>query len=135
MKELVFEDQFSVGIQEFDDHHKTLFRLVNTLIRTKEEPNAEKILDVVLDQLYQYTVYHFTAEEDAMAKYDYPNLIVHQMEHLDLLIQVKEFRKRLDSGELVSVDGMLEFLSHWLLEHTLGSDQDYGPHLNAHGMS
>ncbi len=134
MQQIHWEDRFSVGIREFDTHHKTLFRIINTLLKAQEEGETEKVIEVILDQLFHYTLYHFTAEEAMMDLHEYPELDEHIQEHLELLVRVKEYRRQFDEGSGVSVNSMLDFLAGWLLDHTLGLDQAYGPYLKARGV-
>lgn len=134
MEQLVWEERFSVGIQEFDEHHKTLFRITNSLLKAQKDGDEDTVIDVILDQLYHYTLYHFTAEESVMEHFSFPELGEHQQEHLELLVKVKAFQKRIKEGQRVTVDEMVDFMAAWLLDHTLGMDQAYGPFLNARGI-
>jgi len=42
---------------------------------------------------------------------------------------------RFETGQsfILSTETM-EFLKNWLIDHIMGSDQQYGPHLNAKGI-
>jgi hemerythrin-like metal-binding protein len=129
MQLLVWEDRFSVGIREFDQHHKILFEMINTLIIARDNKSDQTVVERTLDQLIQYTIFHFTAEESMMKHFGFKGLAEHEQEHADLLKQVQEYRAKVTSHEGVSFDELLNFLASWLLNHTLGIDQKYGPFL------
>ncbi len=129
MQLLVWEDRFSVGVREFDQHHKILFEMINSLIIAKEEDSDIQVVKNTLDQLALYTVFHFTAEEAMMEYFGFSGLEKHRLEHASLLEQVQVFQTQLAETNAVSIDEILNFLAGWLLDHTLGSDQLYGPAL------
>lgn len=129
MQLLKWEQRFSVGIREFDQHHKILFEMINSLIIASEEKNRADVIRNTLEQLKLYTIFHFAAEEAMMKHFKYDGLDEHIDEHAKLLVQVEEYRTRFERENAVSVEELLDFLAGWLLDHTLGLDQLYGPFL------
>jgi hemerythrin len=129
MQLLIWEDRFSVGIKEFDQHHKILFEMINSLIIAKEEGRDQRVILNALEQLKSYTLFHFAAEETMMEHFGFDGLDAHVEEHQHLLDQVKKYQARFQTKGDLSIDELLEFLAGWLLDHTLGLDQDYGPFL------
>ncbi len=132
MQLLVWEDRFSVGIKEFDQQHKILFEMINTLIIARDNKSGQSVVVNALEQLVQYTIFHFTSEEAMMEHFGFDGLEEHQKEHADLLKRVQKYQEKLAAGETVSFDELLNFLASWLLDHTLGIDQKYGPFLSHH---
>jgi len=55
--------------------------------------------------------------------------IEHIVEHELLLLQVVGYQDRIVANDGVTMDEILNFLAGWLLDHTLGLDQQYGPYL------
>jgi len=49
MQALVWEDRFSVGIREFDQHHKILFEMINFLIFSQENKSDPNIIKSTLE--------------------------------------------------------------------------------------
>ncbi len=129
MQLLVWEERFSVGIREFDQQHKILFEMVNSLIFAKEDNRGPEIIKSTLEQLRSYTIFHFVAEEAMMEHFEFDGLEEHAAEHQKLLEQVIEFQDRPASNDGVTIDELLDFLAGWLLDHTLGLDQLYKPFL------
>ncbi len=129
MQLLVWDKRFSVGIREFDQHHKILFEMINSLIIAKEENSGPQVIKNTLAQLHMYTLFHFTAEESMMQYFNYDGLDEQVEEHAKLLKQVEDYTLRLERSEDLSVAELLDFLAGWLLDHTLGPDMLYGPFL------
>ena len=129
MQVLVWEERFSVGIREFDQHHKILFEMINSLIFAQEDGRDPDIIKNSLEQLRSYTIFHFVAEEAMMKHFEFAGLDEHIAEHEELLEQVVEYQERIAANDGVSIDELLNFLAGWLLDHTLGLDQLYGPYL------
>ena len=129
MQVLVWEERFSVGIREFDQHHKILFEMINSLIFAQEDGRDPDIIKNSLEQLRSYTIFHFVAEEAMMKHFEFEGLDEHIAEHEALLEQVVEYQERIAANDGVTIDELLNFLAGWLLDHTLGLDQLYGPYL------
>lgn len=130
MQALVWEDRFSVGVRQFDQQHKILFEMINSLIFAQEDNSDPDVIKNTLEQLRSYTIFHFVAEESMMKHFSFSGLDEHIAEHELLLSHVVEFQDRITNDEGVSLDEVLEFLAGWLLDHTLGMDQLYGPFLS-----
>jgi len=130
MQVLVWEDRFSVGIRQFDQHHKILFEMINSLIFAQEDNSDPDVIKNTLEQLRSYTIFHFVAEEAMMKHFGFEGLDEHIAEHETLLQHVIEYQARVAAQDGVTIDEILEFLAAWLLDHTLGLDQLYGPFLS-----
>lgn len=130
MQMLVWEERFSVGIREFDQHHKILFDMINALIIARDTGSDNSVVEKSLEQLVQYTIFHFTAEESMMKHFGFEGLEEHELEHAKLLEQVQEYQQKIASQSDITVDELLSFLVDWLIDHTMGIDQEYGPFLS-----
>lgn len=106
--------------------------MINSLIIAKEDNSAPQVIGNTLDQLRSYTLFHFAAEESMMEHFDFDGLDEHVAEHQDLLSKVNEFRERFRHEDGLKIEEILNFLAGWLLDHTLGLDQAYGPFLQHH---
>ncbi|MBC8376437.1 MAG: hemerythrin family protein [FCB group bacterium] len=65
-----------------------------------------------------------------MRHFGFEGLDEHIAEHEELLRQVVEYQARIANNDGVTLDEVLNFLAAWLLDHTLGKDQLYGPFLS-----
>lgn len=122
---LTWSDQLMVGIESVDGQHKHLVTLINRLdevVAIGAEPQA--IVDTV-NELVDYTVYHFRHEDDLMlqANYNPEMLAKHRQQHqefVDKMLQVQADAKK-DVG-VISKE-LLDFLVDWLCHHTLKTDK------------
>ena len=127
-------DNLSVGIEEFDNHHRHLIQLINRLYDSSGEGREQDTVGEVLTELSNYTLYHFFAEEDAMLRHGFPGLQEHRGEHLRLTGQTLGFLKEYDGEKAVRATRLLDFLVDWLKHHILEKDKEYGPFLNERGV-
>ncbi|KNZ69825.1 hemerythrin-like metal-binding protein [Thermincola ferriacetica] len=131
---MVWNDKFSVGVKELDDHHKTLVALVNELHDAMKVGKTKEIMDDILARLTDYTRFHFSAEEKYMTKYSYPQYTQHKLEHDKFTEKVLQFQKDLKDGKFAISMEIMTFLKDWLINHISGSDKKYGPFFNEHGL-
>ena len=66
-------EDLSVNIAEIDDQHKNLFKIIGDLSTAIQQDKNKEDLRKILESLTDYTVNHFTLEEDYFEKYDYPH--------------------------------------------------------------
>ncbi len=125
-KLIQWKDQYNTGCPEIDLHHQTLAEIVNELYQAFEHGLAESKSIEILKKLEDYTKYHFQAEEELMAKYNYPELEAHKIEHLRLIKELKKIKEQIlnNQDKLVSFRLMLT-LKDWILDHILESDHKY----------
>ena len=129
MKDLVWDNILSVGIEEIDEDHRRLVNLFNILNHSVTEGDAPDYLEAVLEELISCTVWHFSHEERLMLKYGYEGIEEHKMEHQELIKSAKELQQKvLQAGKLVANED-IEFLEHWLTEHILTADMKLGSYL------
>lgn len=140
-----WSEDFSVGVTEIDRQHKQLIRLVNLLYEAKEKARNEgdfesvlaelKAMVVVIDELLDYSSYHFSTEEKYMAQYEYPDLDRHRERHARFIYRVQRYRRDFEDGKPLEPMEIIEFITGWWREHILGVDKEYAPFLNRHGLT
>jgi hemerythrin-like metal-binding protein len=132
---LEWTEDMSVGVKVIDDDHKKLIDMLNELNDGILAGKTSDALESVIDKLLRYTKYHFAREERFFAETGYPDGATHKAEHDLLARRVSNLQMRFETGQsfILSTETM-EFLKNWLIDHIMGSDQQYGPHLNAKGI-
>lgn len=120
-----WKDEFSVGVDAFDQDHKILFDLVNQFELSQTTGKSNEHVAAVLDTLVDYTKTHFKREEDMMVKYDYSGLAEHRHAHDRLAKQVEDFCKLYESGDHSIANDLIAFMNNWLQIHILEEDMDY----------
>ena len=132
---LNWSDSYSVGVKDIDLQHKKLIDLINSLHDGMKQGKGKEILGTVLNELANYTVYHFGFEEKLFEKYGYPETIVHKRQHADLVGQVKKLVESYNNGGSVLSMDLMNFLKDWLTQHIAGSDKKYTAFFNGKGIA
>ncbi len=128
-----WSDNLSVGVKASDDDHKKLIDILNRLYDGMKSGQGKDVVGKVLDDLINYTKFHFAREEEFFAKTGYP-AVEHKEQHRLLVKQAEDLRSRFKGGEnSISVE-TLDFLKDWLTLHIQGTDKKYTEHLNAAGI-
>lgn len=124
MKQIEWNDELSVGVPKVDTQHKELIRIANVLLKAVTLGRDERVLGNVVRKLRDYTVHHFSNEEDLMETVGFPGRGEHANEHARLKREVKDYQRLIYKKENLTPDALLEFLKDWLLGHILTFDRD-----------
>ncbi|MDR2208025.1 MAG: bacteriohemerythrin [Azoarcus sp.] len=122
---LQWSDQFSVGIPEIDEQHKTLFDLINMIHTGILDHKGTAACVEVLNELVDYTRVHFGLEETLMRVSKYPEYEDHRGLHRELVSEVVVLQEKIHSGKAAISFELLYFLRTWLTKHILGEDMKY----------
>lgn len=129
-----WKPEYSVSVSKFDQQHKKLFSLAETLHQAMLAGRGRDVLAALLADLITYTRVHFAAEEDLLDRHQYPELVHHRFEHAQLMLKTAEYQKRLDAGDFHFTIDIMEFLQRWIVNHVLQTDTRYGNYLNRLGV-
>lgn len=131
---ITWNSKLSVGINEIDNQHMKLVGYINELHDAMKVGKAKDKMGEILQNLVNYTVHHFSLEENLMTKASYPGFLAHKKEHTDFIKKVSDFQKSFNDGSaFVSID-VLNFLREWITHHILETDQKYSPFLKDKGI-
>jgi hemerythrin len=133
---MTWTDEMSLGIKTLDEDHKRLIELLNQLHQEVISGNTRAALESAIEQLIDYTQYHFTREENLFTGTRFPDAEEHKHEHEMLIKRAVSLQARFKSGQIpeLSLETM-GFLQRWLSDHIMGSDRDYIPYLKASGIN
>jgi hemerythrin len=127
-----WSDQLSVHVEQIDNEHKRLVNLLNELNGAVQTGAGQAALGGVLNGLVNYTVYHFSHEEELSRRSRYPGYEKHCRQHEGFTAKVLQVHADFQSGKSAGLPGdVLEFLKSWLSQHIMGADRDLGAHINA----
>jgi len=130
-----WNDSYKVGVENFDEQHKKLFHLLNTLFKGIKEGKKKETMGQVLNELLEYTIYHFSAEEELMEKHQYPELARHKLEHENFTGKVERYYEGFHTGIAPLTADVLGFLVSWLKNHIAETDKHYSSFFNEKGVS
>lgn len=122
---------YSVGNDEFDAHHKKLLEFINELHHAMMAGAGKQKLEEILNELMDYTNYHFQAEEAAMIDADYPDLLEHKKQHQELIDQLNNLIADFKNNRLEVTIETSKFLKEWLFKHIQGTDKKYASYIKS----
>lgn len=120
-----WSEQYSVSIPKIDEQHKKLLDLVNKLHGAMASGQGKDALGTILEELIQYTDYHFKTEEAAFSRYGYSEAEVHKEQHQNLLNTANDLQKKYQKGTMLISVETLNFLVEWVTNHILVQDKQY----------
>ncbi|MGI6513598.1 MAG: hemerythrin family protein [Syntrophomonadaceae bacterium] len=122
-----WRDEFALGVPEIDEQHKKLFAIANRAYEVlKNELLVDKYDQIVaiFNELKDYTVYHFTFEENYMKSIGYRKFLSHKVQHDDFIERINETDLRqIDENQEQYLIETLEFVVAWIEKHILGVDK------------
>jgi len=118
---------FITGLSEVDTQHRGLVDLINRFgeVISQDGGATSAEIERVFSELADYAVFHFAEEEammDAMQLHP-PYVNQHRLSHAKFLEEVKGLHPQVDGGNAAMAKSLLQFLTHWLAYHILGSDR------------
>jgi hemerythrin-like metal-binding protein len=128
LAKIVLSENLLVGVELIDEQHGVLVALFNGLIERLNQGLSEPERDDILEHLFDYTKYHFTAEEQVMASCAYSKRHAHKKQHDAFILNLKDlaYNKALT---LESTLELAQFLSKWIQHHILIADKEVGTFL------
>jgi hemerythrin len=126
---ITWKDEYSLGIENIDQQHKKLFEIAGRAYELLKDQHYldkyDKIIEI-LDELKEYTVYHFNQEEEYMKSINYKKILSHKVQHDDFVEKVNnvDFR-HIDDNQDKYITETLDFVLNWIQQHILGTDKLY----------
>lgn len=131
----VWDDSFSVKIPSIDEQHKNLLQIINDLHDAMLIGKSGTVIKEILHEIFEYTQYHFSYEEELLKKIQYPNFEAHRQLHKAFVNDVTDFYNKYVHGDILLSVEVLEFLMNWLTNHIKGSDTEYSELMLQNGIS
>ncbi len=82
----------------------------------------------------EYTVFHFSTEEQYMIQYNYPEYLEHKVEHVRFVQRVLDFENRYKNGKLILTLEITNFIKKWVANHIITTDKKYSDFLINRGV-
>ncbi|MBU0500583.1 MAG: bacteriohemerythrin [Gammaproteobacteria bacterium] len=128
-----WDDGYSVGIEAIDNDHRKLLNLINNLQAAVHYHTGTDFENQALNELIDYTVFHFDREEGLMQKHGFPGFEAHRQIHEAMIAKVQGFVEEYQQQGADALEKLAEYLKAWLVNHINGTDQEYGPYLRSKG--
>lgn len=131
---IAWKESYSVGVAVLDDDHKKLIELLNQFQTAYRYHTGEEFERTALMELVNYTKYHFQREERLMEEHGYPDLAAHKKQHESMISEVERFLADYEARGHEALDGVVSYLTGWLINHINGTDKEYSSFFNQKGV-
>lgn len=122
-----FTEQYYTGIGLIDSEHKVLFNIMekaDKLIKSFTVGDKYDQIMEIMEELRQYTVDHFTDEEEYMESINYSGLEAQKRAHAAFIEKIESINEEeIDKNPHEYLESMMEFLLGWLINHILYTDK------------
>ena len=132
---LQWKEEYEVGVVEIDEQHQKLIDIANRVYELMRNELAldkyDQIVEI-LQELKEYTVYHFHFEEGLMQKARYKKRFSHKILHQNFLAQVEAVDlSAVDENQEAYLIQIMDFIANWLIDHIVGEDKKVGQSVRA----
>lgn len=124
---IIWKEEYQIGVPEIDAQHQKLFeicgRAYDLLKNEIYLDKYDKIIEI-LEELRNYTIYHFKSEEEYMKKIGYKRLLSQKVAHDDFVEKINNIDfKDIDEKQDAAILDILEFIIKWIENHILREDK------------
>jgi hemerythrin-like metal-binding protein len=134
MKKVEWSESYAIGVGVIDYQHRKLIRLIGDLQEYKDKKEfSDDVLDLILEELVDYTEYHFSTEENYMHQVNYPDLETHKVKHKNFVNKLQSLKEQFHSRNTEITDELERFLSSWLITHIAHEDTLIKQHVTCGG--
>jgi hemerythrin len=124
-----WRSEFLLGIEKIDEQHKKLFQIASEIHQAmRNQLVTDKYDEIVrlITELKDYTVFHFTYEEEYMSNIGYRKLLSHKVEHHDFVEKISNIDyNRVDMNQDEYLTELLDFVVDWIAKHIMETDRAY----------
>ena len=122
-----FKEEFKTGIDQIDQEHKRLFEIADQIYELKNKEFVHDKYDEIikiLEELKEYTIFHFGHEEEYMQRIEYTGLEAQQYAHQAFVDKLNEINlDDVDENQQEYLIELVDFLLSWLVNHILKVDK------------
>ncbi len=124
---IAWKEEYNTGVELIDEQHRKLLEIANRAhILLTDDFRMDKYDEIIsiLEELKEYTVYHFASEEAYMAEIQYSRLLSHKVEHNDFIEKINGVDlEKIDRNHNQSLLKILDFIVAWIDSHIIKKDK------------
>ena len=124
-----WSDEYALGIDEIDQQHRRLIEIANQVYDIMNDQwHLDKYnqIVIVLDELKDYTIYHFKFEEEYMTSIGYKKRFSHALEHSAFVEKLNAVDlKKVDEQQEEYLRELLVMITDWVVNHIMNTDRLY----------
>jgi len=119
----------AVFVPEIDNEHRAIFQAAAELQQAIQSGAPLFQVQEILHRLIAGTEDHFTHEEQLMQAERYLSFDWHKQQHDTVRKRLRQYVPLIEAGDPEAGTALIEFLSHWLRDHTSLTDRMMGAFL------
>ncbi len=123
---LIWADNLRIGIDAIDKDHQIIIMMLN---RVNDRSIDDADLADIIEELIDYTLYHFRREEAVMEVCAYPDLDDHRNIHRNLAAEIGDladaWRGERDPER---IHNLHKYIREWLINHIVNEDSKISPY-------
>ncbi|MGN0728519.1 bacteriohemerythrin [Treponema sp.] len=125
IEKIEWSDSYILGIPEIDNQHKKLVQIANELYDAAlgSDENYSSEMEKILKKLTDYTVYHFSSEENFMRAHEYIGSDAHKTAHDNFVNEVNYQIKKLSADKKEDGQRFYSYIVGWVLNHIAKADR------------
>ena len=131
---LNFEDN-SIGLNIIDSQLKKWFDNINKVYGVFKRHESKKNILITIDELIDYTSYHFGFEEKYLKDFSYYKFSEYKNTHDQFLNTIKGFRASYNDGETIALIKLLTYIKSWMQYYIPLHDAKYITLFKTNGLS
>ena len=130
---LEWEKNLFTGIPRLDNQHKAIFENINLLFEVCRHNKSQDDIIKSLKFVEEYTINHFTLEENLQKIYKYPYYHHHKSLHEQFIKDFIEYRDRFKQHDGLSyfADDFNKWLIGWWKHHIINVDMTLAVYLKS----
>jgi len=130
---IMWTEMLSVGVEQIDNQHKTLFDRANQLFEAGQKGKSKEVIGELLQFLDQYTKTHFSDEEKYMESIKYPELDAQKRAHAAFIASLQNLKNEFEKsgGNLLVIINANKLVVNWLTDHIANQDKKIGKYVKS----
>ena len=114
-----WDPNLETGYIRIDNQHKELFTALNKIIKASQQGKGKEAIFKTIDFLTDYTVMHFSTEEQLMEQSNYPHYLPHKNHHEKFRKAVGTLTHKLDQEGPTkeTIELITTTVGNWLVHH------------------
>lgn len=122
---VIWDESLSLGNLIIDQDHKELFRIYNRLSDCLGREDCKEEFAQILSEMTNYSLAHFSKEEEYLSIINYPHIEQHKNEHKLYIKTVAGYNTHFLLENPPEIYEVVSFLRSWWKNHILNSDSKY----------
>lgn len=126
---ILWDNSYSVGNKLIDSQHQKFISIINELYESFVDQTVSFNNEKIINELVDYSTYHFKTEEDLFEKHNYPDKEFHKIKHSEFTLKISEFKSEFLNGKINLTFQLMNYLRNWLINHIKSEDQEYAVYI------